>query len=72
MDTISDDSIRTAAYYLWEQQGRPEGLDFEHWVKAKEMAAKTVKKAPKKAAAKKAKKTAAKKATTKKPATKKK
>ncbi len=35
MDTKSDDYVREAAYYIWEQEGRPHGMDFEHWVKAK-------------------------------------
>lgn len=55
--------IRVAAYYIWENEGRPEGKDAEHWARAAEM----LKKAPaKKAAAKPAaKKAPAKKATAK-------
>ncbi|MBU1122619.1 MAG: DUF2934 domain-containing protein [Candidatus Omnitrophica bacterium] len=26
--------IREQAYFLWEKQGRPQGQDFSHWVKA--------------------------------------
>ncbi|WP_354059614.1 DUF2934 domain-containing protein [Devosia sp. 2618] len=29
--------IRRTAYFLWEQDGRPEGRAFDYWVKAKEM-----------------------------------
>jgi len=35
MVEISDALIREAAYYIWKNEGCPEGLDFEHWVKAK-------------------------------------
>ena len=28
------DAIRESAYYLWENEGRPEGRDFEIWIKA--------------------------------------
>jgi Protein of unknown function (DUF2934) len=33
---IGDRGQRTAerAYMLWEQEGRPEGRDMEHWLKA--------------------------------------
>ena len=30
------DRIRTRAYMLWERDGRPDGHDLAHWVKAKE------------------------------------
>lgn len=30
-------SIRATAYFLWEQDGRPEGRAFDYWVRAKEM-----------------------------------
>jgi hypothetical protein len=29
--------IRQTAYFLWEQDGRPEGREFHYWVTAKEM-----------------------------------
>ena len=29
--------IRQTAYFLWEQDGRPEGRAFDYWVRAKEM-----------------------------------
>lgn len=31
------ESIRRTAYFLWEQDGRPEGRSFHYWLKAKEM-----------------------------------
>jgi len=30
------DRIRQTAYFLWEQDGRPEGRSFDYWLKAKE------------------------------------
>ena len=30
----SDAAIREQAYYLWEQDGRPEGHDMEYWSRA--------------------------------------
>jgi len=29
--------IRRTAYFLWENDGRPEGRAFEYWLRAKEM-----------------------------------
>ena len=29
--------IQHAAYLLWVEDGRPEGCDLEHWMRAKEM-----------------------------------
>lgn len=29
-----EDLIRTRAYRLWEEQGRPEGQDHQHWLAA--------------------------------------
>ena len=29
-------AIRATAYFLWEQDGRPEGRSFDYWVRAKE------------------------------------
>jgi len=55
---ISEENIRVAAYYIWEQAGRPEGAEKECWIKACEQlfapkAKKTVaKKAPTKVAVK--------------------
>lgn len=31
------ESIRQTAYFLWEQDGRPEGRAFEYWLRAKQM-----------------------------------
>lgn len=28
--------LRQTAYFLWEQDGRPEGRAFDYWLKAKE------------------------------------
>ena len=28
------EAIRESAYYLWENEGRPEGKDFEIWLRA--------------------------------------
>ena len=28
------EEIRAAAHSIWEQEGRPEGRDMEHWLKA--------------------------------------
>jgi len=29
------EEIAAAAYSIWEQEGRPEGRDLEHWLRAK-------------------------------------
>jgi hypothetical protein len=29
---ISEQERRDAAYYLWEQEGRPEGRALDHWL----------------------------------------
>jgi len=31
------ETIRNTAYFLWEQDGRPEGRSFDYWLRAKEM-----------------------------------
>ena len=31
------DRIRQTAYFLWEQDGRPEGRAFDYWLRAKDM-----------------------------------
>ena len=28
---IAEESVRIAAYYIWEREGRPEGEDLRHW-----------------------------------------
>jgi hypothetical protein len=30
-------AVRATAYFLWEQDGRPEGRSFDYWLRAKEM-----------------------------------
>jgi len=30
-----DDNLRLIAYRIWEEEGRPNGRDFDHWLKAK-------------------------------------
>jgi hypothetical protein len=30
----SDDTIREKAYYLWEEDGKPQGRDHEYWQRA--------------------------------------
>ena len=52
---INEENIRVAAYYIWEQAGRPEGKDKECWIKACEQlfAPKKVKVSVKKPASKK-------------------
>ena len=30
-------AVRATAYFLWEQDGRPEGHSIDYWVRAKEM-----------------------------------
>ncbi len=39
-NSISDEEIKVAAYYLWEKEGRPEGVEFDLWVRAKNELAK--------------------------------
>ena len=36
-NTIVAEAIRRTAYFLWEQDGRPEGRAFDYWLRAKEM-----------------------------------
>jgi len=31
---VDEQKIKEAAYALWEKDGKPEGLDLEHWFKA--------------------------------------
>jgi hypothetical protein len=35
---MNEAQIRKAAYHLWESQGKPHGLDLEHWLQAKDSA----------------------------------
>jgi hypothetical protein len=34
MNTAIEERIRTRAYELWESEGRPEGREVDHWLKA--------------------------------------
>lgn len=36
-NTALAEMIRNTAYFLWEQDGRPEGRSFDYWLRAKEM-----------------------------------
>jgi len=29
-----DEEVRLIAYRIWEEEGRPDGRDLEHWLKA--------------------------------------
>lgn len=29
-----DDEIKSIAYRIWEEEGRPDGRDLDHWLKA--------------------------------------
>ncbi|MGV3650501.1 MAG: DUF2934 domain-containing protein [Devosia sp.] len=35
-DTNLAEAIRRTAYFLWEQDGRPEGREVDYWLRAKE------------------------------------
>jgi len=62
--TLSETEIGLRAYQIWEAEGKPDGKDFEHWLRAKAELAGAVEKPAAKSAP--AKKPAAKKAATKK------
>lgn len=34
MDTAKHEDIATRAYAIWEQEGRPDGRNIEHWHRA--------------------------------------
>lgn len=34
MNTAQEDAIRTRAHQIWEQEGRPDGRDRDHWTTA--------------------------------------
>jgi hypothetical protein len=36
-NTAIAEQIRQTAYFLWEQDGRPEGQAMEYWLRAKQM-----------------------------------
>jgi hypothetical protein len=57
-DPNTEKAIRETAYYLWEKEGRPEGRDQDHWVRAaKDLLATPAKPTKRKAAPKSARKT---------------
>ncbi len=29
-----EDRVRQIAYHIWEEEGRPQGRDLDHWLKA--------------------------------------
>ena len=68
--TVTETQVREAAYYLWLEDGRPEGRDEEHWLRAvdalNQPQPKAKPKPKRKAAAKTAVKAAPKAKTTKK------
>jgi ribosomal protein S17E len=33
---MDEETIKKAAYEIWERQGKPNGQDFEHWLQAKD------------------------------------
>lgn len=33
--TIDEEHIRTAAYYIWLQEGQPYGMEEHHWTQAR-------------------------------------
>ncbi|WP_109513535.1 DUF2934 domain-containing protein [Pseudomonas ovata] len=33
---MDEETIRKAAYDIWEKQGKPHGQDFEHWLQARD------------------------------------
>jgi hypothetical protein len=38
-DSDHHDLVRTRAYFLWVEEGRPEGRDVEYWYRAVELVA---------------------------------
>jgi hypothetical protein len=39
MEPEIEELIRTRAYAIWEQEGRPDGKHLEHWLRAKRLVA---------------------------------
>lgn len=33
---MDEQTIRQTAYRIWEQQGKPDGQDFSHWIQARD------------------------------------
>lgn len=46
MDSSKHQAIAQRAYALWEQEGRPDGRDVEHWRQAEEELARLDRKGP--------------------------
>jgi len=34
MGEIPEETIRMRAYHIWEREGRPDGRELEHWIRA--------------------------------------
>ena len=34
---VTEDQIKTLAYTIWEEEGRPDGRDLEHYLRAKKL-----------------------------------
>lgn len=32
---MNEETLKHIAYRLWEEQGKPDGMDFEHWLEAR-------------------------------------
>ncbi|WP_122585324.1 DUF2934 domain-containing protein [Pseudomonas viridiflava] len=32
---MNEETLKQIAYRLWEEQGKPDGMDFEHWLEAR-------------------------------------
>jgi hypothetical protein len=39
MEPEIEEKIRARAYAIWEKEGRPDGKDLQHWLKAKRLVA---------------------------------
>lgn len=33
---MDEETLRKTAYRIWEERGRPDGQDFEHWLQARQ------------------------------------
>lgn len=33
---MDEETIKQVAYRIWEERGKPDGLDFEHWLQARD------------------------------------
>ncbi|WP_240342015.1 DUF2934 domain-containing protein [Pseudomonas viridiflava] len=34
-NVMNEETLKQIAYRLWEEQGKPDGMDFEHWLEAR-------------------------------------